>query len=595
MSSSDPELRRREASATRAAARPAPVPQSAMSVPATLHSTPPLTPAASAPDATASGVSDTDASTADHDDVVDVEMPRRLRILVVDDDRTLREGCSNILQLDGHHVTAFSRGEEAIEAAQRTHFDIALVDLYMTPVSGMDVLRGITAADPNTLVVVMTGNPTVASSLDALRAGAWDYLPKPFSASHLQVLVGRAAHVVVRGGGVERESRQLREPSEPRPDSRSVPAAVAPRESGSGATAPAGTSPFALIGESSAFRQAITMARRVAPTDASVMIIGESGTGKELIAQFVHQHSRRASRKLVAVNCAALPGALLESEMFGHKKGAFTGADRDKPGLLEVANGGTLFLDELGEMPMALQAKLLRVLQDGVVRRVGSEKQDAVVDVRFIAATNRDPAEAIRSGLLREDLFYRLCVVPIKLPALRQRPDDIATLAKHFLTHFWARHRKPGAAIPQLDAESIAFLQSRPWRGNVRELQNVIEHVSVIAEPGRVIRPDDIPLYDEGHDGGTEGGNGTGFPAGLMSEAFHSAKDRLVAMFEREYLTRLAARTAGNMSKAARLAGVDRTTLYRLMEKHGLRRDEGSNGLAAVGSRLGESAVALHD
>jgi DNA-binding NtrC family response regulator len=566
-----------------------------MSVPATLHSTHPLTPGASAPDATVSDASGADAPAADLVDAVDVEMPRRLRILVVDDDRTLREGCSNILQLDGHHVTAFSRGEEAIEAAQRTHFDIALVDLYMTPVSGMDVLRGITAADPNTLVVVMTGNPTVASSLDALRAGAWDYLPKPFSASHLQVLVGRAAHVVVRGGGVERESRQLREPSEPRPDARAVPAAVAPRESGSGAGAPAATSPFALIGESSAFRQAITMARRVAPTDASVMIIGESGTGKELIAQFVHQHSRRASRKLVAVNCAALPGALLESEMFGHKKGAFTGADRDKPGLLEVANGGTLFLDELGEMPMALQAKLLRVLQDGVVRRVGSEKQDAVVDVRFIAATNRDPAEAIRSGLLREDLFYRLCVVPIKLPPLRQRPDDIATLARHFLTHFWARHRKPGAAIPQLDAESIAFLQSRPWRGNVRELQNVIEHVSVIAEPGRVIRPDDIPLYDEGHDGGTEGGNGTGFPTGLMSEAFHSAKDRLVAMFEREYLTRLAARTAGNMSKAARLAGVDRTTLYRLMEKHGLRRDEGSNGLASVGSRLGESAVTLHD
>jgi transcriptional regulator with PAS, ATPase and Fis domain len=174
------------------------------------------------------------------------------------------------------------------------------------------------------------------------------------------------------------------------------------------------------------------------------MIFGESGTGKEVIAQFIHRNSRRKAKRLVAVNCAAIPGALLESEMFGHKKGAFTGADRDKAGLLESADGGTLFLDELGEMPMPLQAKLLRVLQDGVVRRVGSEKPDAVVNVRFIAATNRDPHEAMRAGLLREDLFYRLCVVPVKLPPLRQRPEDIPTLARHFLTRFWARHRKAG-------------------------------------------------------------------------------------------------------------------------------------------------------
>jgi DNA-binding NtrC family response regulator len=512
-------------------------------------------------------------------DAPDTEPTRRLRILVVDDDRTLREGCANILQLDGHAVTAFARGEEAIEAARRQHFDIALVDLYMTPVSGMDVLRAITAADRDTLVVVMTGNPTVASSLDALRAGAWDYLPKPFSASHLQVLVGRAAHVVARGPSADRQPRELRET----PELRSPPPAPAP-EAGD---------PGSLIGDSPAFRQAIAMARRVAPTDASVMIFGESGTGKELIAQFVHRHSRRASRKMVAINCAALPGNLLESEMFGHKKGAFTGADRDKPGLLEVANGGTLFLDELGEMPMPLQAKLLRVLQDGVVRRVGSEKQDAVVDVRFIAATNRDPGEAVRTGLLREDLFYRLCVVPIKLPPLRQRPEDIATLARHFLAHFWARHRKPGTPLPTLTADAIGFLQSRPWRGNVRELQNVLEHVTVIAEAGRPIQPDDIPLYEDGPMLGAA--EVQGFPAGLMNEAFHPAKDRLVAMFEREYLTRLAARTAGNMSKAARLAGVDRTTLYRLMEKHGLRRDEASSGLAPAVARPESATLDFND
>jgi transcriptional regulator with PAS, ATPase and Fis domain len=333
-----------------------------------------------------------------------------------------------------------------------------------------------------------------------------------------------------------------------------------------------------LIGESPALRHAIAMAHRVAGTDASVMIFGESGTGKELIAQYIHAHSRRTARKIVAVNCAALPGALLESEMFGHKKGAFTGADRDKPGLLEMANGGTLFLDELGEMPMALQAKLLRVLQDGVVRRVGSEKQDAVVDVRFVAATNRDPHEAVRQGLLREDLFYRLCVVPIKLPPLRQRPEDVEVLTRHFLQRFWVRHRRPGAPLPTLTPEAIAFLQSRPWRGNVRELQNVIEHVTVVAEAGKPIRPDDIPLYDEGPmAAGAAGGETTGgLPPGIFSESFHAAKEELIAHFEREYLMRLASRAGGNMSKAARLAGIDRTTLYRLMEKHSLRREDAS-------------------
>jgi DNA-binding NtrC family response regulator len=505
---------------------------------------------------------------------LDSDSARRLRILVVDDDRSVRDGCASILQLDGHQVAVFARGDEAIGAAQRQRFDIALVDLYMTPVTGMDVLRGILAASPATLVVVMTGNPTVASSLDALRTGAWDYLPKPFSASHLQVLIGRAAHLVANAGpeGREREPRELRVVTGPLP---TEPVPVEP-------------TPLAetLIGDSTAFRQAIAMARRVAMTDASVMILGESGTGKELIAQFVHRNSRRAGKKLVAINCAAIPAALLESEMFGHRKGSFTGADRDKPGLLEVAHGGTLFLDELGEMPIALQAKLLRVLQDGVVRRVGSEKQDAVVDVRFIAATNRDPAEAVRAGALREDLYYRLCVVPIKLPPLRKRPEDIAALSRHFLSIFWRRHRRPGTPEPILGAEAIGFLQNRAWPGNVRELQNVIEHVSVIAEPGRMVLPDDIPVYDDATV--TPAAEGGAFPPGIMNEAFHSAKDRLVALFEREYLGRLSMRTGGNMSKAARLAGVDRTTLYRLMEKHGLRRDEATGTIGAH-----ESSTAL--
>jgi DNA-binding NtrC family response regulator len=470
-----------------------------------------------------------------------------LRVLVVDDDRTLREGCASVLQMDGHTVTSCSRGDEALDVVRRRRFDIVLVDLYMTPVTGMEVLKATMEFNKDTIVVVMTGNPSVASSIEALRAGAWDYLPKPFSASHLQVLVGRAAHAV----STSRESRESREVKP------SVSTPAAPGDLG------------ALLGISPSFRKAVDLAQKVAATDASVMISGESGTGKEMIAQFIHKHSRRASRKLVPINCAALPENLLESEMFGYRKGAFTGADRDKAGLLEVANGGTLFLDELTEMTMPLQAKLLRVLQDGVVRRLGSEVQDAVVDVRFVSATNRDPQESVQQGILREDLFYRLRVVPIKLPPLRKRLEDIPLLAEFFLKKSWERHRSQGAPAPTLAPATIVFLQSRPWRGNVRELQNVIEHVAVIAEPGKPILPDDIPVYDDAVAPGAD----TGLPTGIMNEAFHLAKDNLIAHFEKEYLSRLTARAGGNMSKAARLAGIDRTTLYRLMEKHGFRRD----------------------
>jgi transcriptional regulator with PAS, ATPase and Fis domain len=323
----------------------------------------------------------------------------------------------------------------------------------------------------------------------------------------------------------------------------------------------------ALIGISPAFRKAVELARKVAPTDASVFISGESGTGKEVIAQFIHQHSRRVKKAMVPINCAALPEPLLESEMFGHRKGAFTGADRDKPGLLETANGGTLFLDELTEMSLPLQAKLLRVVQDGVVRRVGAESGDSV-DVRFISATNRDPQEAVERGVLRSDLFYRLRVVPITLPPLRTRIEDIAMLANHFLGVFWHRHRQMPDRAPRLSESTIEYLRSRPWRGNVRELQNVIEHVAVLVEPEQVIEPGDVPIYDDAEVVSER----TAAPQ--LDGPFHDVKDRVIAQFERDYLTRLVARAAGNMSKAARQANIDRTTLYRLMEKHGLQRDD---------------------
>ncbi len=474
------------------------------------------------------------------------EIAETIRILIADDERTLRESCATVLRSDGYHVTLAGRGEEALDLIRRRPFNLILVDLFMPQVSGLELLDAALKVNKDALVVVMTGNPSVTSSIEALRRGAWDYLPKPFSATHLQVLIGRASHAILKA----REAAELRE--------------QVMRQNAQGG----GGDGLAIIGISPAFRRAVELARKVAPTDASVFISGESGTGKEVIAQFIHQHSRRAKKTLVPINCAALPEPLLESEMFGHKKGAFTGADRDKPGLLETADGGTLFLDELTEMSMPLQAKLLRVVQDGVVRRVGAETAGDPVDVRFISATNRDPLDAVERGVLRGDLFYRLRVVPITLPPLRQRPEDIPLLANHFLGVFWHRHQQAGERPPRLTEDTIEFLRSRAWRGNVRELQNVIEHVAVLAEPEAAIRPEDVPLYDDAEPAPDR-------PVLPSTDGpFHEVKERVIGAFEHDYLTRLLARAGGNMSKAARQAHIDRTTLYRLMEKHGIQRDD---------------------
>src|SRR5881409_1261452 len=474
---------------------------------------------------------------------VDAATRASVRILVIDDERTLRESCASALQVEGYRVQTCGRGDEAVETLKRHTFDIVLVDLYMGHVPGMQLLAAALAANPEAIVIVITGKPSVESALEALRAGAWDYLPKPFTGTQLQVLIGRAAHTVQ----VARETRAQQERT--------------------GVDAGG----LSVLGNAPVFRDAITLARRVAATDASVFITGESGSGKEMIAQFIHQHSRRSSRPLVAVNCAALPETLLESEMFGHVKGAFTGAIRDKPGLLEMANGGTLFLDELIEMPKPIQAKLLRVIQDGVVRRVGSETTDAVVNVRFIAATNGDPESSVESGEMREDLYYRLKVVPIHVPALRERPEDIPLLADYFLSTYWVRHRRKGAPFPRLTDAALRTLCRYAWRGNVRELQNVIEHVAVVVEPGAEIRPEDLHLMGDVPATQT-GANPASLISTLLEESYHAARDRVVAQFERQYLTWLVNRAGGNMSKAARIAGVDRTTLYRLMERHGLQR-----------------------
>jgi DNA-binding NtrC family response regulator len=458
-------------------------------------------------------------------------------VLVVDDDRSLREACVAYFQVEGYDVTGTGSGLTALDLVRRKKFDLVMLDLYMSEVSGMEILRAVLAANKDTLVVVMTGNPSVDSNLEALRTGAWDYILKPFTPTHLDVLVGRALHTIAAA-----RDKRARLASE---------------------LAETGNSDLvSCLGISPAFRKTVALARRVAATNASVMLCGESGTGKEVLAQLIHRHSRRVNKALVPINCAALPENLLESEMFGHRKGAFTGADRDKPGLLEIANESTLFLDEITEMTLRLQAKLLRVLQDGVVRRVGGETQQTV-DVRFISATNRDPQEAVTSGILREDLFYRLRVVLIRLPALRERAQDIPILANHFLNIYWERHRAR-EEMPKFTEASMDLFMSKPWRGNVRELQNVIEYLAVLAVPGQPIHPVDIPFYETPLNDNSD----TAIPIALFDEGYHAAREKLVSNFEKAYLSRVVDRAGGNMSKAARMASVDRTTLYRLIERY---------------------------
>jgi len=477
---------------------------------------------------------------------VESEVKSTIPVLVVDDDHSLRESCASLLRAEGFPVTLASGGEKALDIIRRRRFEIVLLDLYLRDVSGMEVLQAVMEKEPDCLVVMMTGNPSVKSSIEALRRGAWDYIPKPFSATHLHILMGRAAHAIV----VSRESAKQQKDSD--------------AEIGYGTNLP-------MLGQSDAFKRVIEAARSVARTDATVFLNGESGVGKDLVARFIHQTSRRSSQSMVSLNCAAIPDNLVESEMFGHVAGSFTGALGDKKGLLEIASGGTLFLDELTAMPMATQAKLLRVIQDGVIRRVGSTKTDALAEVRFITSTNDDPLEAIRQKRLRKDLYYRLRVFPINIPPLRERPDDIEALGEYYLEKFWTRHRGKDLERPSFTPEGLASLRVRPWLGNIRELRNTMEYMAVLLSPGQRVGPGDIPAFDDdmAMPEATFGGLSL-----HLDKSYHEARDLVLADFERAYLEHSIKEAGGNISNAARRAGVDRTTLYRLMEKHGTQRTD---------------------
>ncbi|HEY7768654.1 sigma-54 dependent transcriptional regulator, partial [Longimicrobium sp.] len=426
------------------------------------------------------------------------------------------------------------RGKGALDSLRRHRPDIVLTDLHLPDMDGLALLKEIKKQSPETLVVMITGFATVDSSVEAIRAGAYDYIPKPFTATQLRILIGRAGQQVQ----LVRDNAHLRDQLKKHYSFDNI------------------------IGTSDSIQKVFSVVSRVAPTDASVFISGESGTGKELIARAIHANSRRSARPFMAINCAALPDNLLESELFGHEKGSFTGADTLRRGLLEVAAGGSFFLDEVSEMSMDLQAKLLRVIQERRIRRVGGESE-IPIDVRWISATNRDPEQAVRDGNLRQDLLYRLNVVPVKLPALRQRREDIPALAQSFLRNFAEEYDRGNL---RFTPEALRVMGDYSWPGNVRELQNMVERIVSLCLPGQEIGVEDIP---EELSAVPSSGTRTAMSFSA-DQPFHEAKNDAITVFEKEYLRDLLNRHNGNISHAARTAGIDRKTIHRMLTKYEL-------------------------
>lgn len=380
------------------------------------------------------------------------------KILVVDDEQSLREVLSIMLKRAGYAVTIAMDGEDAVELLQKEIFDLVITDLRMPKVDGMEVLKAVKSASPETVVLIITAFASADSAVEAMKQGAYDYLTKPFQVDEVQLIIRNAL-----------EKRRL-----------TTENMLLKREMAS-------QSSFAqLVGQSEAIQRVFEVVRKVADSKSNVLICGESGTGKELVARAIHYNSARSALPFVAVNCSAVPETLLESELFGHMKGSFTGAIANKAGLFEIANGGTIFLDEIGDTTPTIQVKLLRVIQEREFRRVGGS-QDIKVDVRIVAATNKDLEKAVADGSFREDLYYRLDVIPIRLPPLRMRTGDIPLLVNHFLERFAKESGKPK---PVFSSDAMHVLLEHEWRGNVRELENLIERVVAFSVDGTVTEAD---------------------------------------------------------------------------------------------------------
>ena len=450
------------------------------------------------------------------------------RVLVVDDDDAHRGMLRMMLRSWGYEVDEADDGEAAVEAVRAQSYDAVLTDVRMARVDGIHALKGILAYNPALPVILMTAYSSVETAVEALRLGAFDYLIKPLDFEALRQCLQKA----IEQSRCSVENRELR---------RQLTEAAAGPE---------------ILGRSPAVEELRAIIATVAPTEATVLINGESGTGKELVARALHMASERASRPLVTVNCAALAENLLESELFGHERGAFTGADKRREGRFVQADGGTLFLDEIGEMPLALQAKLLRALQQGEVQRVGSDSP-ITVDVRVIAATNRNLREEVEQKRFREDLFFRLNVISIEVPALRERSEDIPLLAAHFLEKFAARNRKN---VKGFAPQALDMLRRYSWPGNVRELQNAVER-AVILCTGDLITGPELPAS-------VTGAAEQAAPVPETAEA--SLAGLSLEALERRAIEDTLRQTEDNKSEAARRLGITRATLHHKLRKYGL-------------------------
>lgn len=439
-------------------------------------------------------------------------------VLLIDDEEKLRLLLLRIIRLEGFDVQEAASGQAALKKLASQDFDVVLCDVKLPDSNGVDLVKQIRSLHPATEVILLTAYGNVPDGVQAMRNGAFDYIMKGDDNDKIIPLLHRALEKVQ----LQRKLEQLQQ-------------RVAKKYSFD-----------SIIGDSASIQEAIALARKVAATDATVLLLGETGTGKEVFAQAIHHNSDRRNKTFVAVNCSAFSKELLESELFGHKAGAFTGAVKDKKGLFEEANGGTLFLDEIGEMPAELQAKLLRVLEAGEFIKVGDTKT-IKVNVRIIAATNRNLPTEIEAGHFRSDLFYRLAVFQVTLPALRERIKDIPSLALHFAIIFAGKTNK---AIPVLQKEYITALQQYEWPGNIRELKNVIER-SVILENGNELTTATLPFT-------------------MQHPADHKTTSFELAEVEKQHIRKVLQHTAGNKTEAARLLGIGLTTLYRKIEEYGL-------------------------
>jgi DNA-binding NtrC family response regulator len=451
------------------------------------------------------------------------EAVSQMRVLVVDDEEPFRILMESELGRMGHGVQCVKSGEEALQALAAHDVEVVLLDLKMPGLGGMETLKRMKEAGVAAEVIILTGHPDIDDAIQAMKLGAYDYLTKPARLAEVEEVLKRAT-----------EKKQLQK------ENVALKRMVAQKEG----------APF-ILGRSPAIRALLDTIKRIGPSDASVLIQGETGTGKGLVARAIHQESQRSARPFLALNCSAFQEQLLESELFGYEKGAFTGAAHAKPGLFEVADGGTLVLDEVGEMSPAMQAKLLQVLDDGDLRRVGGTRTIRV-NVRILAATNKDLAEEVRAGRFRQDLHYRLNVINVSVPPLRQRKEDIPLLIEHFLHQF----RLPGRPVKAVSKEASALLVDYPWPGNVRELANTIERL-VILSPGPVIGRDDLPPNVRA-------------PHQALAEV--DAPDLPLVETERRHILRVLERTQGKKAEAARLLGIHLKTLNRKLKQYRISR-----------------------